>query len=64
MHPTLQAAYAAEMRSVELAFAGDDLGQWHVGPHVLAHLGMLRIGWRRRDLREVFGQLLRIPRGR
>lgn len=76
MHPTLQAAYAAEMRSVELAFARDDLGsafthlerahvlgQWHVRPHVLAHLGMLRIGWRRRDLREVVGQLLRIPGG-
>ena len=76
MHPALQAAYAAEMRSVELAFARDDLGsafahlerahvlgQWHVGPHVLAHLGMLRIGWRRRDLREIVGQLLRIPGG-
>jgi len=24
---------------------------------------MLRIGWRRRDLREVIGQLLRIPGG-
>ena len=76
MHPTLQAAYAAEMRSVELAFARDDLdgafthlerahvlGQWHVGPHVLTHLGMLRIEWRRRDLREIVGQLLRIPGG-
>ena len=76
MHPTLQAAYASEMRAVELALARDDidgafmhlerahvLGQWHVGPHVLAHLGMLRIGWRRRDLREIVGQLLRIPGG-
>lgn len=76
MHPTLQAAFAAEMRSVDHAFARDDLvsafmhlerahvlGQWHVGPHVLAHLGMLRIGWRRRDLREIVGQLLRIPGG-
>lgn len=76
MHPTLQAAYAAEMRSVELACARDELdsafthlerahvlGQWHVGPHVLARLGMLRIGWRRRDLREMVGQLLRIPGG-
>jgi hypothetical protein len=76
MHPTLQAAYAAEIRSFELALARNDLGsafthlehahvlgQWHVGPHVRAHLGMLRIGWRRRDLQEVLGQLLRIPGG-
>lgn len=32
-----------------------------VGPHVRAHLGMLRVGWRLRDTREVFGQLLRLP---
>jgi hypothetical protein len=64
------------MRAFEVALARDDLdgafthlerahvlGQWHVGPHVLAHLGMLRIGWRRRDLREIVGQLLRIPGG-
>ena len=76
MHPTLQAAYAAEMRSAGLAFARNDLdsafthlerahvlGQWHVGPHVRTHLGMLRIGWRRRDLQDVLGQLLRIPGG-
>jgi hypothetical protein len=62
--------------AVDFALARDDLdgafthlerahvlGQWHVGPHVLAHLGMVRIGWRRRDLREVVGQLLRIPGG-
>lgn len=30
-------------------------------PH--AHLGMLRIDWRRRDVREIIGQLLRIPGG-
>ena len=35
----------------------------YVRPHVTAHLGMLRIGWRRRHLREIFGQLLRIPGG-
>ena len=76
MHPTLRAAYASEMRAFEVALARDDidgafahlerahvLGQWHVGPHVVAHLGMLRIGWRRRDLREILGQLLRIPGG-
>ena len=74
MHPTLHAAFVAEMRSAELAHSGGDLGgafahferahvlgQWYVGAHVRAHLGMLRIGWRRRDPREIIGQLLRIP---
>jgi hypothetical protein len=74
MHPQLHAAFTAEMRSAELALAGNDpgkafahlerahvLGQWHVGAHVRARLGMLRIGWQRRDPREVLGQLLRIP---
>lgn len=76
MHPALHAAFTAEMRSAKIAFSRNDignafvhlerahvLGQWHVGAHVRAHLGMLRIGWRRRDLREVLGQLLRIPGG-
>ena len=37
------------------------LGQWYVGAHTRAHLGMLRVGWLRRDAREILGQLLRIP---
>lgn len=28
--------------------------------HVRTHMAMLRIGWRRRDLRELFGQMTRI----
>ena len=76
MHPTLKAAFDAEMRSAGRALASGDLaqafshyerahvlGQWYVGSHVRTHLGMLRIGWRRRDLREILGQLLRIPGG-
>ena len=76
MHPQLQAAFDSELRSGRLALASDDLGsalahferahilgQWYVGTHTLAHFGLLRIGWRRRDLREVIGQLLRIPGG-
>jgi hypothetical protein len=39
------------------------LGQWYVRSHLIAHSGMLRIGWRRRDLREIFGQPIRIPGG-
>lgn len=76
MHPQLRSAFDAEMRSARQALAGNDLdtafahferahvlGQWYVRTHTLAHLGMLRIGWRRRDLRELVGQLLRIPGG-
>jgi hypothetical protein len=36
------------------------LGQRLTWVHVQAHLGMLQIGWARRDFREVTGQLLRI----
>lgn len=36
------------------------LGQRHTGRHVLSHLGMLQVGWRRADLREIAGQLARI----
>ena len=76
MHPTLKSAFDAEMQCARQALAGDSLaqafahlerahvlGQWYVGPHVLTHWYMLRIGWRRRDLREILGQLLRIPGG-
>jgi hypothetical protein len=76
MHPQLEAAFDAEMRSARQALAGADpaaafahyerahvLGQWYVRTHTLAHLGMLRVAIRRRDLREIAGQLLRIPGG-
>ena len=76
MHPTLKAAFDAEMLSARQALANDNLtaafahlerahvlGQWYVKPHVTTHLCMLHIGWRRRDLREILGQLLRIPGG-
>ena len=76
MHPKLRAAFDAEMQCAERALTNDSLveafahlerahvlGQWYVGSHLIAHLGMLRIGWRRRDLREIFGQLIRIPGG-
>ena len=36
------------------------LGQYYTGWHVGSHIGMLRIGWRRRDAREVIGQIARI----
>jgi len=74
MHEALRAAFENEMReAAERLRAGDDvaafghyerahvLGQMFVVPHVRSHLGMLRVGWRRRDLREVVGQLVRLP---
>lgn len=36
------------------------LGQTRTGEHTLSHWWMLKIGWRRGDAREVFGQLARI----
>ncbi|MFZ5638127.1 MAG: DUF3703 domain-containing protein [Pseudomonadota bacterium] len=37
------------------------IGQRDIAAHALAHVGMLRIGLRRADAREILGQLLRIP---
>ena len=66
-------AYAAEMDAACRAQADHRLdaafhhlerahviGQRNVLAHARAHAGMLRIGWLRRDRREVAGQLLRI----
>ena len=36
------------------------IGQRWVAPHLLSHGEMLRVGWRRLDLREIAGQLLRL----
>ncbi len=36
------------------------LGQSRLGHHWTVHVWMLRVGWRRSDLREVAGQLLRL----
>lgn len=36
------------------------LGQSFTADHTRIHLRMLRIGWRRKDVREIFGQVLRI----
>lgn len=36
------------------------LGQRYLIPHIQTHLLMLRIGWKQRDLREIFGQILRL----
>lgn len=37
------------------------LGQRHTGRHALTHVWMLRVGWAQRSMREIAGQLVRIP---
>src|SRR5262245_59270388 len=74
MSPKLREAYESEMRaadaaqrvgSLDLAFQHLErahiLGQQYVATHVRTHLAMLRIGWQRRDLREIVGQVVRVP---
>ncbi len=76
MHRRLRDAFELEMAQARAHLAaGDDdaafraferahvLGQRWVVPHTRSHLGMLRVGWRRRDAREILGQLARIPGG-
>lgn len=36
------------------------LSQKYTLPHIKSHLGMLRIGFLRKDLREIFGQCVRV----
>lgn len=74
MNEALRRAIRAEFDAAEHALAAGELeqgfrhlerahvlGQAFVLPHVRSHVGMLRVGWRRRDAREIIGQLLRIP---
>lgn len=76
VHQALAESFELEMRlASEHLRAGDDaaafhhcerahvLGQRFVVPHLRSHLGMLAVAWRRRDLREIAGQLVRIPAG-
>jgi len=69
----LRAAWSVEREAAAAARQkGDPAGEWHhlerahilsqpmAGPHVRTHLAMLGAGLRRRDRREVLGQLLRL----
>lgn len=73
MNPMLKEAFTAEMAAAATAMADNDLneafrcyerahilGQRHTWAHIKSHVGMLRVGVRRRDGREVRGQVLRI----
>lgn len=69
-------AYDLEVIAAKAALARDDLdeafrrlerahilGQPWAGAHSWTHWMMLRIGWRRRDAREIRGQVLRLAAG-
>ena len=73
MSPALRAAFADELQLAAIALnAGDHatafrhferahiLGQRDTWMHLRSHVGMLRVGWQRRDIRELFGQLTRL----
>ena len=74
MQPAAIAAFEAEMSSARAKRVAGDLdaafghcerahilAQRHPWRHAKSHVGMLAIGLARRDLREIAGQLLRIP---
>ena len=73
MHPALRQAYDREMTAAANRYSGHDLelaffhlecahilGQAFTLPHARAHWWMLKVGWRRRDLIEITGQIARI----
>lgn len=73
MKALLKTAFAGELqRATDAAGRGDHdlswrhlerahvLSQAYAGPHVWVHLRMLAASWRRRDRREIFGQLARV----
>ena len=72
-HDVLRAAWSDERAAARAARArGDVAAEWHhlerahilsqpmAGPHVRTHLAMLGHGIRRRDRREVLGQIVRL----
>jgi hypothetical protein len=73
MHPALRQAYERELAAAAERYSGHDLeqaffhlerahilGQAFTLPHAKAHWWMLKVGWRRRDLIEITGQVARI----
>lgn len=73
MTPGLKAAFDQEWNAAREARRAGDLqrafahlerahilSQRHTLRHMRSHLGMLRVGWQRKDGREVAGQLARV----
>lgn len=50
-------AWAPAFSALERAHV---LGQQRIGRHARVHLWMLRVAWKRRDAREMLGQLMRL----
>ena len=76
MHPQLRTAFEQEMLAAQAAYGRQDwreayrllerahiLGQHHAVPHTRSHVWFLKVGWQRRDLWEITGQLIRIIGG-
>tara|TARA_R110002094_G_scaffold205335_1_gene176180 strand:+ start:99 stop:449 length:351 start_codon:yes stop_codon:yes gene_type:complete len=72
MHSELKASYLTELEAARVAeWAGDFqtafthlerahiLSQKFALAHTATHLRMLRLGWRKKDFREVLGQFIR-----
>lgn len=73
MKAKLRAAFEHEMKHAKLQFAeqnylqcyyhlerGHILGQRNYIPHVINHYWMFKVGLKQRDLRETFGQVIRM----
>jgi len=73
MTPKLRTAFDIEITHSRRAYQAGDLdaafhhlerahilGQRYFLPHLQTHVAMLWIGWRRRDSREIFGQIIRM----
>jgi len=73
MHAELRQAYNREIRAATEAYGEDNLdkaffhlerahilGQTFTFPHAKAHWWMLKVGWKRRDLTEITGQVIRV----
>lgn len=76
MNPKLKKAFSQEISNAKEMIRSDSLveafhalerahilGQKYVIPHTISHFYMLKIAFLRRDLKEILGQLIRIPLG-
>lgn len=76
MNDTVQAAFSKEMREAQNYLNQEKfekywyhlerahiLGQRFVWPHVKVHCEMLWFAFKKRDIKEIFGQIIRIPGG-
>ena len=73
MKPKLRGAFNDEMKAMNKAYLAGDLnqsfyhlerahilGQRHFKTHLETHWWMLKIGFGRKDIREIFGQIIRM----